>query len=124
MWRYDAADFDPPAPVVDAEFTFSDQSAITVRMQIDPGADLTCIPSRIIPSSKVQYGRSLIAGYDGKVVVRKTCYARVQIDKYSVDNIETLPIDGDVGLIGRDVLNLLVVTLDGPGLTFHIEGGP
>ena len=123
MWRYDVDDFDPPAPVVDAELMIVDTPAVAMRMQIDPGADLTCIPRRSIPpSGKLQYGRSLVAGYDGKVVVRETCYVGVRIDKHTFDDVEALPIDGNVGLIGRDVLNLLVVTLDGPGLRLLIEG--
>ena len=123
MWRYNTGDFDPPAPVVAGELTFGNTRTVAVQMQVDPGADLTCIPKRIIPSSDgLRYGRSLVAGYDGKVVVKKTCFVTVRIDKHSFDNVETLPIDGDVGLIGRDVLNLLVVTLDGPGLKLLIDG--
>ncbi len=123
MWNYDVDAFDPPAPVVDAKLMFVDAPAVAMRMQIDPGADLSCIPKRIIPSSgKLQYGRSLVAGYDGNVVLRKTCYVGVHIDNHTFDDVEALPIDGNIGLIGRDVLNLLVVTLDGPGLRLFIEG--
>lgn len=124
IWRYDADDFDPPAPVVDVELTFGDAPAVAVRMQIDSGADLSCIPNRTIPASgPLRYGRSLVAGYDGDVVVRKTYFVTFQFEDYRFEDVETLPIAGEVGLIGRDVLNLLAVTLDGPRRRLLIKRG-
>jgi predicted aspartyl protease len=115
MWKYDVDDFDPPAPVVDAELAFGDASPQPVRMQIDSGADLSCIPDRVVPASgRLRYGQSLVAGYDGEIVVRKTYFVTIRIDERRFEDVETLPIAGDVGLLGRDVLNFLAVTLDGP----------
>jgi len=122
MWSYDAESFDPPAPVVDAKLTFGEKQSLVVKMQIDSGADLTCIPRAVVPTSdELQYGRTLVAGYEGKVSMKKTCYVGIRIGKHRFEDVEALPIDGDVGLIGRDVLSFLIVTLDGPGSKLLVE---
>lgn len=123
MWRYDGENFDPAAPVVEVEMKFGGTSAVTVQMQIDSGADLTCIPRRLVPASEdLPYGRSLVAGYSGEIVVRRTYFVSIRMNGYGFEDLEVLPIDDDVGLVGRDILNSLEVTLNGPAQEVLIDG--
>jgi len=123
VWKYNAVDFDPAAPVIEVEVIFEDVESHTLSMQVDSGADITCIPKRIIPVSEdLSYSYSYIVGYDGVKVVRKTYHIAVRVEERVVYDIEALPIDGDIGLAGRDLLNSLRLTLDGPGLRLLIHG--
>lgn len=123
VWEYNVEDFDPAAPVVGVKVIFENVESHVISMQVDSGADITCIPRRIIPSSgELSYGYSYIIGYDGIKVTRKTYFIAVQVDGRVFDDIEALPIDSDIGIVGRDVLNSLRLTLDGPGLQLLIDG--
>ena len=123
MWKYNLEDFDPAAPVIGVEVVFENVERHVLSMQVDSGADITCIPKRIVPTSKdLPYSYSYIVGYDGAKVVRKTYHISVQVEGRVFDDIEALPIDGEIGLAGRDLLNSLRLTLDGPGLQLLIEG--
>jgi hypothetical protein len=57
MWPYDSDGFDPPAAVLEAVLVFSKKLRASIRMQIDSGADLTCIPSHLVPTSRpIRFG--------------------------------------------------------------------
>lgn len=123
MWKYNVEDFDPAAPVIEVQVDFGEVTGSTTFMQIDSGADMSCIPKEIVPPSKdLPYGYSYIVGYDGVKVPRKTYYVSIRIAGRTFEDIEALPIEGEMGLVGRDVLNSLRLTLDGPNLQFFING--
>ncbi len=123
MWPYDSDGFDPPAPVFEAVLRLRKEVQQTVLMQVDSGADLSCIPERIVPSSgPLRYGLTYVAGYEGEVAAKKTVFISIRFGEYRFDNIEVLPISGRIGLIGRDLLNSLEVTLDGPNRTLFVDG--
>ncbi len=123
MWKYNVKDFDPAAPVIEVQVDFGEVAGGTTFMQIDSGADMSCIPKEIVPPSKdLPYGYSYIVGYDGVKVPRKTYYVSIRIAGRIFEDIEALPIEGEMGLVGRDVLNSLRLTLDGPKLQIFING--
>lgn len=122
MWRYDSEGFDPPAPVLDVVLWIGDKRHPSVRMQVDSAADLTCIPKSLLTDSgKVRHGAIQVSGYDGEIEIKRTCFVSLRFGEYRFDDVEALPIAGEIGLIGRDVLNALEVTLDGPASTLFIE---
>lgn len=124
MWPYDSDEFDPPAPVVPATLIFDEEIRRPVRMQIDSGADLTCIPSSLAPTSKtIPYGITYVSGYDGEVALRKTFFVSIQFGGNFFPNVEVLPIEGSLGLLGRDVLNALEIKMNGPAQELEIVGG-
>jgi len=118
MLSYDEAIFSPPAPV--ARVTLRDAVGGTnitdVPMLIDTGADVTLLPRAPVERLGVQ-AHSVkeyeLIGFDGTrsfgsaVVLEMVLLARVFRGRY-------LLIDGDHGVLGRNVINHLVLLLDGP----------
>jgi hypothetical protein len=123
MWPYDSDGFDPPAAVLEAVLVFSKKLRASIRMQIDSGADLTCIPSHLVPTSRpIRFGITYVSGYDGAITKRKTVFVSILFGEHRFENIEVLPIESRTGLLGRDLLNALEVTLDGPARSLLIDG--
>ena len=122
MPAYDAIWFDPPAPLarVILRNPHNAETISDVPMLLDSGADVTLIPTTFA----VQLGLSVDAeenyelmGFDGSI-----SYAPVVQMEMSVLNKtfrgRFLLIDQEWGVLGRDILNLLTLLLDGPNLTW------
>jgi hypothetical protein len=118
MNKYDGSSFDPPAPVarVALRDAASGTSVSNVPLLIDTGADVTLLPraglERMGISAIADQQYELI-GFDGTrsfapvVSLEMIFLARAFRGRY-------LLIDGDHGILGRDVLNHLVLLLNGP----------
>ncbi len=121
MPRYEEGDFDPPAPVVMARVRAEDgtTSVSDVPMLLDTGSDTSVVPL----SAAKAAGASLrpyplpVQSYDGTRVFRDEASLTVEFlsfrfrGAFLVDNVS-------IGILGRNVLNALLVTLDGPNLTW------
>jgi hypothetical protein len=93
-------------------------------MQLDTGSDITCIPNCInndIPH--LRFGYIDAEDYNGRRSRRITRFVIVKIGENEFPPIEAVEIEGEMGLLGRDILNRYRATLDGPGLEFEL-GGP
>lgn len=122
MPAYDATLFDPPAPL--ARVTLRNpQNADPVSdvpMLLDSGADVTLIPS----ASANQLGLTADAdtvyelmGFDGSTTLASV----VQLEMLFLNKTfrgRFLLIDQEWGVLGRDILNLVSLLLDGPNLTW------
>jgi len=49
-------------------------------------------------------------------------FVSILFGEHRFENIEVLPIESRTGLLGRDLLNALEVTLDGPARSLLIDG--
>ena len=118
MPSYDAAHFDPPAPV--AHVTLRDpHSGATVPdvlLLVDTGADVTLLPQIAVESLGVpllagqQYE---LMGFDGS----KSFAPVVMLDVLFLRRAfrgRYLLIEAERGIMGRDILNHLSLLLDGP----------
>ena len=120
MPAYDANLFDPPAPLARVKLRNPNNTDTVsdVLMLLDSGADVTLIPT----ASVNQLG--LIAdadeiyelmGFDGS-----TSFASVvRLEMLFLNKTfkgQFLLIDQEWGFIGRDILNLVTLLLDGPNL--------
>lgn len=97
------------------------ERAQELRAKLDTGADVSAIPDSAIRALGLREAERLLAsGFDGRIV-QVVLYA-VQIDLPNGQNLEisVLGIPADYILLGRDVLNLLRLLLDGPALTLEI----
>lgn len=117
MPTYDAAGFDPPAPLAQVILRHSNTGATVadIRMLIDTGADITLLPRKAVeqlgvsPLADQQYE---LLGFDGNksiapvVVLDMVFLQRTFRGRY-------LLIDEDCGILGRDILNHLTLLLDG-----------
>lgn len=122
MPSYDASLFDPPAPL--AQVTLRNpQSAATlsgVPMLLDSGADVTLVPAisahqlGLVTDADEIYE---LMGFDGS-----TSFASiVQLEMLFLNRTfrgKFLLIDQEWGVIGRDILNLIPLLMDGPNLTW------
>jgi len=122
MPAHDATWFDPPAPVAEVSVR-NPQTGTTlsgVPMLLDSGADVSLIPRSYVE----QLGLELIAdsvyelmGFDGT-----TSFAPVaQIELLFLDRTfrgRFLVLDQEWGILGRDILNLVPLWLNGPKLTW------
>ena len=118
MPSYDASSFDPPAPVVRVTLR-NPQSGVTVSdapLVLDSGADVTLLPRDAfaqLAMATLGDRRYELMGFDG----HKSFAAVAMLDVLLLNRTfrgRYLLLDGEHGILGRDVLNHLVVLLDGP----------
>lgn len=118
MPRYDSEQFDPPAPVIEVMLRNpqTGESLADVRLLLDTGADVTLLPMNAVnrlglkPESEHRYE---LVGFDGQrsfadsAVLDMKFLANIFRGRYLLTSDET-------GILGRDVLQYLIVVLDGP----------
>jgi predicted aspartyl protease len=120
--------YDPPAPFmpITVDGLDSAKASVTVSAFVDSGADGTMLPLDIL--------QAVGAVDEDRVWLNGTTGERQQLDSYTVSiHIETeivhaisaiaMPV-GSEPLIGRDVLNQLVVTLHGIAGVAELQIGP
>jgi hypothetical protein len=122
MPAYDDARFDPPAPVSLVAFrSLSNGRRVNdVPMLLDSGADITLVPQIVVERldvpllSNVSYE---VSGFEG-AVSRAPAVRLEMIFLSKAFRGSYLVIDQAWGIMGRDVLNLLILLFDGPHLTW------
>lgn len=118
MPKYDGVNFDPPAPVayVSLRDPVTGASLSDVPMLIDTGADVTLLPVSYVeqlglqPVPDVSYE---IQGFDGEPKLAKMAELDLVFlgKKFSG---QFLLMDQPIGILGRNILNVLSITFDGP----------
>lgn len=104
-------------PVVDAEVRPDPSSAscARVKMQIDSGADVTVLPAAILAlPGFVRAGTHTIRGVTGhasEFPLVRLCFG---VGSVRVPSLWVCVAERAVGLIGRDLLDRVVLELDGP----------
>lgn len=122
MPAYDSAAFRPAAPVafVTVRSSTNGASATDVPMLIDSGSDVSLLPRDFIVGliGAVQESAHYeIEGFDGT----KSVAPAVQVEIEFLGKLfrgQFLIIDGRMGIMGRNVLNSIRLSLDGPALTW------
>ena len=120
-------DFTPPAPTVLARITAPNAAAnarqVEVVMLLDSGADVSLLPPAVaVALNLAGSGRALdVESFDNQRSTRPVVTATMHLEKYKMTIDFILHDEGTTtGIIGRNVLNLLRVVLDGPALTWTI----
>jgi predicted aspartyl protease len=123
MKTYDPT-YDPPAAVLDVTIVnpfIKGQPRINGRGVVDSGAFKSVIPQtwasqiELLPITEI-----VTIGYDGKEQKQPASIANIVINGHVFEYAEVLLIKRYTALIGRDILNQLKLTLDGPHLQFDI----
>lgn len=107
--------FDPAMPVVEATVKAVGLSSPTsvVTALVDSGADATILPLSVLLGARYVRGR-VMRGVTGIPENVDNYLVSIQIGPYTVHGIRAVAYGNNMDpIIGRDVLNNLVVTLDG-----------
>lgn len=132
--HYDTTYSGPAFPVVEIRITFSHKGEriglLPFTAFVDTGADLTCIPPSVVPTESRSYKTGVKVRYaDGRERVKPGLLlpdAIVELKDNSGNWVSSgqshmlLKLIIQDALLGRDVLNQHVSTLDGPQLVLHI----
>lgn len=117
--------YDPSAPVLPITIyspKFKNPK-VSLTALVDYGADATMIPRDMLKKVRARYVETRrLRGISGLGYPVKTYLVTVQIGPHTIYGIEAVAIEPkSQPLIGRDVLNQLVVTLDGPATTTEVR---
>ena len=93
-----------------------------LRGKLDTGADLTVIPESLVPQLALSARAHVWArGYDGTFSQRPVYYVRLSLESHELPAVRCIAADRRNVLVGRNVLNRFVITLDGRNLRFEIQ---
>jgi len=117
-------EFDPPAPIVG--FTVycpvDHERAADIRGELDSGAEISVVPQRLVDELHIIPRRVMITqGYDGTQSQWATYMVDLGIEGHLVNDVEVIALPRQNAILGRDVLNHFIVTLDGKELTFEVK---
>jgi hypothetical protein len=121
MPDYDATQFSPPAPV--ASVTLRNPENGTVRadvvMLLDTGADITLLPQSIVGELGLIYSADgyELSDFEGRTSTARAVRAELIFLELTFRG-QFLLIEQDWGIIGRNILNVVSLTFDGPKLSW------
>ena len=91
------------------------------RAVLDTGAGISVIPQEAMAALQiVETQKITVRGWDGIDREAINCIARLEFGGGVAPLVEVVVADRPTALLGRDVLNLLRLLLDGPALTLEI----
>jgi predicted aspartyl protease len=123
MPAYDRS-FTPPAPVAELIVIHPVRvtNRISLRGKLDTGANVTVIPERLVAQLKLTpKGRIWTRGYDGSYSQRVVYYVRMRIEGFDIAAVRCIATARTNVLLGRNILNRFMITLDGKNLFFELK---
>ena len=123
-FAYDETYPGPALPVLDLTIAGGDAARVqTVKGLVDSGADATLVPSAILSAAGVRkIDEAWARTVSGERYSVSVFAATVIIGVYVLHAVELLANDKtDETIVGRDVLNQLIVTLDGPASVVEVS---
>jgi hypothetical protein len=121
MQKYDGARFDPPAPlaVVTVRSESSGTAIHDVPILLDTGADVSVLPRSYVSQLERAGSRQYeLEAFDGTRSVAPAVTAEIQFLGKSFRG-RFLLLDNWHGILGRNVLNSLSLSFDGPLLQWE-----
>ena len=114
--QYDDRNHDPPAPILPVSIRrpTEDGMLVVAVALVDTGADMTCLPQELInPLGAHPVSSYSVHGVaDAELGMVDSYFLRLELGEYHVST-EVLAL-GNQPILGRDVLNGLMLELDGP----------
>lgn len=120
MTTYNDSFFEPPAPVAYVTLKHQNTNAewADVPMQIDTGADVTLIPDQAVQRlglTLLTDAKYELQGLDGTITEVSAIELKLHFCRRTFRG-RFLLTDQPVGILGRDILNLVALLFDGPNL--------
>lgn len=121
MFPYDP-NFSPPALTLDVEVRNPQTGAVQqVLAKLDTGADSSIIPLDVARTLTLQpFDQLLSIAFDGQTSILESYLVELLIAGYLFVDLEVAAASLPYVLLGRDVLNELIVTMNGPLMFFEI----
>jgi len=113
----------PPAPFLEIQ-VIHPVTGITHQWpaKLDTGAALTILPEKVVDALVLSpKSEAIIYGYDGIAAIRPLYYVNLKVAGHSLSSVRVSSSKRSDVLLGRDVLNHFVLTLNGKDLTFQLE---
>ncbi|MBV9923791.1 MAG: retroviral-like aspartic protease family protein [Acidobacteria bacterium] len=121
MPDYDSTRFSPPAPVALVNLRNPDGGMMKagVIMLLDTGADVTLLPRAVADELKLDYSASSyeLVGFENGSSVAHAVHAEMVFLGLTFRG-QFLLVEQDWGIIGRNILNSVSVTYNGPKLSW------
>ncbi len=122
MPPYDAARFEPPAPVARVILRNPDTGAACpdVPFLLDSGADVSLVPQSAVSQIGAPVApdkRYELIGFDGTVSFAPVVQLEIAFCRRTFRG-QFLLTDQESGILGRNVLNAVSLLFDGPHLTW------
>jgi predicted aspartyl protease len=115
----------PPGMLLDIRVSGLGLTSETVTTAlIDTGADITVIPNDKISELGLQpRGYQNVRGlFESEYQVAPIYYITLRINKDRHFQVKVVALESKHALIGRDILNRLYLTADGPEISFELMG--
>lgn len=123
MPRYETEGFQPPAAVVRAGVRGPGGLVLpNVPLLIDTGADVSVIPLGVAEAvgATIELSRVLVRFYSGTGETLNQAELSVEFARYRFEG-QFLVAESEYGILGRNILNALSLTLDGPQLRWSFS---
>lgn len=125
MPAYDAVRFDPPAAIADVSFSHPERKSFTVSTTalLDSGADISTVPLEVATRLAISSDRlrsCAIQDYANEISERQVAEVVLHFGGRRILG-EFIVLDQPWAILGRNVLNLFCLRLDGPQGTWHFE---
>lgn len=121
MPKYQDVGFDPPAPVALVTLISLDNSAQieNVPMLLDSGADVSLIPASAAKELNLEFsGGYKLEGFEGSTATAPAVDLRLRLLDLAFKG-RFLVLEQAWGVLGRNVLNSISLSLDGPRLVWE-----
>ena len=118
-----SSDYHPSMPMVDLSIGLPlTEPTVGLQAIVDSGADATMIPVEYLRQIGARRSRkALMRGVTGDGALVDLFAVAVQLGSYQQRFLEVVGVtDSDEAIVGRDVLNHLMVTLNGPAAVVEV----
>jgi len=114
----------PPAPFIEFDVVSPQDSKQQRPAQglLDTGAEVSVLPVEILTALQIPKASSMsVESWDGSPTFVTTHIVTLGIADAHLDSIEVVAAPIPYAILGRDVLNHFILTLNGKDLTFELQ---